>query len=549
MMRQAGGNANYQFNIYDQTGTLRKTMGEFAPVGTQEYQFSFDFTVKVNKGDKLYFYILNTEDPSGGTSETSHGVNMQGGAFSMTFFTATPATHCQALRPNYIYDYLVQQMNGTENPAIVTQSLLLDGPLFQAAITCSDAILTSQVARIYQAGDNLQIGATYEVYGDRATGGVVHYFNPAGVATNFPIGSTFVAIFGQTTFTNDADTDCFVQQVSNNPQILISFNQFFKAIYGIQGAQAGVGLDPMASGKYCLEDLRYFYRGTPNSAMSNQAALDLGVNIDVKSPRFEVSDMCVNSIKGGYEDPQLTALNASQEVNSSVAYGTLITSPVRELDITSPINAACFAIEEKRIQPGYSQPSSGLSGTFYLNSAASRSDNSNHFVWITTVPDSVSGFYQPLTCAAGCKLFSGVDGSYYNWMLSPKRNLLRGTNYLASIFDKMQGYQILLTQAKKNSALVTVDMNGFRVSESDPVNISDLGSQIFLPYYDNLTTGLDFNAEQLLSVNPYGEIWYMYRGINWKGFIAEVSVDKGENTPQTFKVLLSPSNDLSKRVF
>lgn len=537
-----GGTGQYQFNIYNQDGTLVKTLAQSPPViGTVEFTFQFDFSLQIAKGDKLYFYILNILNPSDG--ELNHGVNMQSGSMSLTYFTSTPATHCQALRPAYVFDYLVQQMNGTENPSVITQSRLLDGALFQACITCSNAILTSQVATIYQSGDNLQIGSIYKVFG-----GIVHYFDTSGSAANYGVGSTFKAILGHSEFTTDPDQDGFVQQENNNPQLLLSFNQFFKSIYGIQGGQAGVGIDPTVGGKYCLEDLRYFYRATPNSAGPNQAALDLGINIDVKSPRLEVADMCVNSIKGGYSDPQLTALNGGQEVNSSVEYGTLITSPVAVLDITSPINASCYAIEEKRIQPGFNQPSSGLSGTFYLNSAASRSDNDNHFVW-TRHEAEEGGWFQPLTVSDGCSKWQGVDDSFYNWYLSPKQNLLRGSNYLASIFDKMGGQQIFLTQPKKNASLVTVDFNGRRVAEADAVNISDLGAQIFLPYYDNVTTGLQFNAEQMLSLNPFGEVWFMYRGINWKGFIHEVTVDCGANSPQSFKLLLAPGNDLSQRIF
>lgn len=535
--------AQYQFNIYNQAGTLLKTIAETPVVTTTvEFTFDFDFSLSVSKGDKLYFYIVNILDDTYGSSDTGHGVNIQGGSMSLTYFTSTPASHCQALRPAYVFDYLVQQMNGTENPQIVTQSFLLDGPLFQACITCSNAILTSQVATIYQAGDNLQIGDTYKVFG-----GIVHYVDSSGNATDYGIGSTFKALLAFPTFTTDPDQDGFVQQENNNPQLLLSFNTLFKAFYGVQGAQCGVGLDPVVN-KYCMEDLRYFYRPTPTSATPNMAALDLGTNIDINSPRLEVSDLCVNAIKGGYADPQLTALNGGQEVNSSVAYGTLITSVIRTLDITVPINASCYAIEEKRIQPGFNQPTQGLSGTFYLNSAASRSDNDNHFVWVGSTVDVDSGFYQPLTVAQGCTSFAGVDGSFYNWPLTPKQNLLRGTNYLASIFDKVQG-QIALTQAKKNASLVTVDLNGRRVAEADVVNIADLGPQMFLPYYDNIVTGLQFNAEQMLSLKPFSEIWYTYRGVVWKSFIQEISVDKGANSPQSFKVLLAASNDLSLRVF
>lgn len=546
-----GGNAQYQFNIYNQAGTLLKTLATSPVVSaTVEFTFDFDFSLNVSKGDKLFFYIKNIIDPTLDDG-TGHGVNMQLGAMRLTYNTSTPATHCQALRPAFILDYLIQQMNGPENPSVTTQSRLLSpgGALYQACITCSNAIQTSQVATLYQAGDDMQIGDNYQVFG-----GIIHYVNTSGIATDYGPGQIFKAILGHPEFTTDPDQDGFVQQENNNPQLLLSYNIFFKAIRGLMGAQLGAGLDPTnldTSGmpKYCMEDLRYFYRATAKGAGSNQAAIDLGIDIDVNSPRLEIAeDLLINGIKGGYANPQLTSLNGGKEVNAGVIYGTNIVTTSNVLDITSPINASPYAIEEKRIQPGFNQPSAGLSGTFYLNSAASRSDNDNHFVYVRPIAEE-AGYFQPLTVSDGCQSWSNVASEVYNWILSPKQNLLRGSNYLASVFDKLTGYTIFITGADKNISMVTVDNNGRRVAEGDDVNISDLGAQIFLPYYDNVVTGLPFNAEQMLSINPFGEFWYQYLGLTCKAFINTVSVDCGANTPQSFKGLLTPGNDLSLRVF
>jgi hypothetical protein len=113
----------------------------------------------------------------------------------------------------------------------------------------------------------------------------------------------------------------------------------------------------------------------------------------------------------------------------------------------------------------------------------------------------------------------------------------------------MGSYKIYITGADKNTQMVTVDLNGRRVADGEDVNISDLGPQIFLPYYDTVTTGFQFNAEEMLRINPMGELWYFYRGVNWKAFIQDVTVDCGQNSPQSIKGLLTPANDLSLRVF
>jgi hypothetical protein len=541
-----GGACTYEFNIYNQNGTLLKTMGTVAADATSEHHISFDFSLSVAKGDKLYFYIRNATYPFLDQG-TSHGVNMQDGSMRLTYYTATDATHCQALRPGYIFDYLIQQMNGTDNPTVVTLSRLLDkgGSLYNACITCSNSILTSQETNTYQAGDNLQYGNEY-----RVLGGDIGYYDSSGLPRIYHPAEIFKAVLPHNTFTTTPDQDGFVQQQNNNPQLLYSYNAFFKTFYGVQGAQLGTGIDPGNGGRFYMEDLRHSFQQTPSNATPNMAALDLEDQITVDSPRLETAqDLIINGINGGYKNPQLTSLNGAKEVNAGVKYGTAITVTSNKLDIVCPTNASPYLIEELRIQPGADRPSNGLSGSFYLNSASSRSDNDNHFVWVEDNPVAGQTYYKPLTVEKGCSYYSGVEKGYYNWMLSPMRNVLRGSNYLASVFDKMQEYKVYITGADKNTSMITVDANGLRVSEYDDINISDLPAQIFLPYYDNVTTGIKLNAAQMLATNPLGEFWYNYRGIRWKAFIQDVVIDYGSVTPKSIKGLLTPANDLSLRVF
>lgn len=543
-----GGNAQYQFNIYNQAGTLVKTLATSPVVSTTvEFTFSFNFSVNVSKGDKLYFYILNILDPSAGTGETTHGVNMQQGSMQLTYYTSTPATHAQGLRAGFVFDSLIQQMNGTENPAVVTQSRLLNGPfvsgyispLSQLVITCSNAILTSQLATIYQAGDTLQTGNTYQVFGDPVLGGVVHYFNSAGFATDYPIGSTFRAIFGQPNFTNDSDTDCYIQQVSNNPVLIYSWTSFFKSIQGLCFGQMATGIDP-ATGMYCMEDERYFFR--PNSL-----ALDLGTNIDINWKRDPNLDLCCNAIRGGYNDEQYDALNGPQEVCSTVEYVLPNVTPIRKVEFISPTGAAPYSIEQIRILPGFNNPPNGVNGNFYLNSAASRSDAKNWFVWIRSVPETGQAWYRPELVSDVGGTITGVNANYYNWYITPKQNMTRGFGHLVSLLDKMGSYALVKTLSLKNDAMVTT-VAGVRVAEADDVKIANMGKPIYLPYTWTVPTGLPINAQSLLEINPFGYIQFTDRGVTWQMFIDDVSVDDAQNTQQVFKGRPVPASDLSKLI-
>lgn len=520
----------WQFNIYKSDGTLVKTLYTTPVLSTTTQQnFGFDFSVTLNTNDRLFFYVKNMAGIGFGSGPP--GVNIQRGAISLSYSTISPPTYCKALRASYVYNYLIDQMNGQENPVVITQSNLLNIELKNLAITCSNSILTSQLDTLYQAGDNLQIGGSYVVLGGQIT-----YVTGAGITRSYNVNDTFTAIVGFPTFTTTLLADGFVRQISVNPQIILSFKDFFQSIYAVKGAQAALGLD---NGVLCLEDLSYFFR-------QGIMTLDLGTEITANSFKLTPNlDVAFNTIKVGYQDQQYDAINGSQEVNSEQVYTTNLTTPVKELNLISPIRADAYGIEAIRTTPGFGNVPTGQVSSFYVNTAASKSDNDVFFLWLKDAPETGHTHYQPLTVSGGTMSFSGVDPSYYNWVLSPKQNLLRGGNYVASVLDKMKGYQIILKSALKNANMVTVDLTGRRVAEADPVNISDLGAQIFLPYYVTVNTGLEFNAQELLDGNPYGEIWFTYGNVKYKGFINEVSVDEGQNTSQDFKLILTPGNKTS----
>jgi hypothetical protein len=503
----------YEINVYRSGNVLVKTIATLTNLvfgSEQPFSATADFTVSVPKDDRLFFYIKNN-----GGSDTNHGVQIQDGNFSLSYTTISPATQCKGLRASYVYNKLITLMNGQENAPVVTQSKLLTIELNQLVMTCSNSILVSQLDNIYQAGEPLQIGGKYLVIAAD-----IGYYTPTGVSKIYTPGQTFKAIPGKPNFTT-ADGG-FVRQILSAPQIIISWKDFFQAIYAIKGGQAGFGFD---QGVACLEDLSYFYR-------QGLKALDIGKNISANSFKLTPNtDFSFNTIKVGYNDEQYDFLNGVQEVNSEQNYTTSLTSPKNELNLVCPVRADPYGIESIRIIPA----------NVNANSAASKSDNDNFFIWIKPDKEDGEDYYQPLTVGEAASTYSGIDASYYNWFLSPKQNLLRGSNFLASVLDKMKGYQITLTSGLKNTDMVTI-VSGRRVAESDPINISDLGAQIFIPYNIEFDTGLEFNALELLDVAPYGEVWLNYINVQYKAFITEVSVDVAQNSTQGFKLLLTPWN-------
>jgi hypothetical protein len=110
----------------------------------------------------------------------------------------------------------------------------------------------------------------------------------------------------------------------------------------------------------------------------------------------------------------------------------------------------------------------------------------------------------------------------------------------------MKGYKIILTGANKNTAMVTIDNNGRRVAEADPIYINQLPKPLFIPIYCTFKPGLPTNALQMIDSLPYGYITFTYNNQQFKMFADTISVDVGQNTEQEIKGLLTPDNDLTQ---
>jgi hypothetical protein len=589
---------HYQFNIYKTGGTLVRTLSDVTNSITLQNSFNFDFAVKLNKDEKLFFYILRLDS----TSTGPNGVNMQSGNMTLSYETISPGTMCKALPASYLFGKLLEKMNTNldsgPNQPVLFKSDLLTGPLADLVITSSDSIraalgslfkstdtlfpgsyqvvvdgvtynghayalndifsfvsgynnftgigtlqkvVSGLVGTVYNPGDQLQAGGKYLVGGAPTT--FVTYNS-----INYLVGVSFPYVLGQATFTGSSNTS-FVEQVGVAPQIITNFKDFYQTLLGVQGGNISFGIenipnpstDPLAVannptvGRCFIENLDYVYRGTIGNL--NAGIVDKGIKLTA------AIDLMGNTLKVGYRDRQYTALNGYSEVNSQQNYITSLVTPKKEIDLQCVYRADPYGIEEIRVSQN--------------DTAASRSDNDTFMVWKKPNPENTVPFtyYHPLRTEGlminptnGLPMISGVDPSYYNWKLSPKSNLLRGGNYLASIFYNMKGYKITLSSALKNTALVTTDVNGLRVAEADPIYTSTLPAPLFIPIYASFKPGLPSNALAMIDSVPYGFITFTYNSIQYKMFADTITVDVGQNTEQEFKGLLTPGNDITQLI-
>lgn len=492
--------SNFEINLYNNNGIKLKTIwaGSSTTAPTL-FNFDFDFTVGVGNTQRLFWYFENLTN-----TNTNIGFRVDKGDFNLNYLTSSPATEIKALKAGYVFNELIQLMNGkgadgTYTP-IPTQSYLLNEALKPLVITCSNSIRKIENGTQYSPGNTLSYGSTYQV----VNGSIIYnttVYNP---------GQKFKAVVGAQSFTSANDGSVIL--VSFAEYINTSFKDFFQTIKSIQGGDCSFGIE---KGVACLETLSYVYRPVETLNIGKDRR---GVNI---TPAL---DLLFNSISIGYRDQQYDSLNGYQEVNSEQTYRVTGIPVNKQLDLISPYRADPYGIEALRVTP--------------IDTAASRSDNDIFLLWLN------GDMSAPLTTLN----ITGVDAgsSYYNWMLSPKHNLLRGGAYLASIFDKLKGYQIIFTSAAKNFGMVVTE--GQRVAESDNIDISSLPSPIFKPYYIDCSTDLEEGALNNIDIKPFGYVSFNYRNTQLKGYIQNISVDAGQNSTRDYKLLMTPDNDLVKLI-
>jgi hypothetical protein len=99
-----------------------------API--QEYNASFDETVSLIAGQKLFLYFFAA------LPNNTSSIEIDEGDFEINYETISPPSFCKALRPKYVFQKLIERMNTSAFPI---QSFLLD-QWDQLCITSGDAI-------------------------------------------------------------------------------------------------------------------------------------------------------------------------------------------------------------------------------------------------------------------------------------------------------------------------------------------------------------------------------------------------------------------------
>lgn len=329
---------------------------------------------------------------------------------------------------------------------------------------------------------------------------------------DYPIQSTLLDQWEQLTITSGDG----IRQIPN-AVVKTSFRDFFTSISALLCAGSGV-----ENATVTLEQRSSYFRNVKTLSM-----------LDSKDVKITpANDLLFNRIKVGYPNQTYDEINGKDEINSQQNYVIDSINTDKELDLMSIYRADAYGIEFLRIN---------LEGK---NTTDSDSDNDVFFVYADRQPLD-DGSYPPFRDG----VITGVSAgdSFYNWYISPKRNLMRWGAYIRSVYYKNDGYQIRFSSALKNAA-VTSSTFGVSVTENANVFLAELEPPYFTPMYADFITKLPNDLWRYFGGGIYGYGEFIYKGVTMQGFFIESEIDLAMNSEREFKLLLTINNNLTQLI-
>lgn len=293
-------------------------------------------------------------------------------------------------------------------------------------------------------------------------------------------------------------------------KVKTSFADFFKSISAVTCAGHSV------ENKVTLETRQSYFRNAKTISMLDSTEVSLKT----------ATNLLFNKIKTGYPNKTYDEINGKDEINSTQEYVIDSVGTDKELDIRSVYRADAYGIEFLRIN---------LEGK---STTDNDSDNDVFFVYANATPE-IDGSYKPFTNGTVTGVSAG--NTFYNWYISPKRNLRRWGSFIRSVYYNNSGYQIRFTESEKNANVTTV-VSGESVTENSNIFMSELDQPYFIPMYAEFDTNLPNDLWQYFNNAVYGYGEFMFKGYVFNGFFMEAEVELALNSPRRFKLLLTTDN-------
>lgn len=295
--------------------------------------------------------------------------------------------------------------------------------------------------------------------------------------------------------------------------------EFCRVIHG-----AGVGIE----GKVIrVEPFAYFL--TPSSIQQ------LGEARDFKT--VPANDLHFNTIKFGYQPPQIDDVNGKFEFCATYTMTTPRLRVVKELALVCPYQAAPYYQEITRVN---------------LEGKATTDDSSDNEVMLLSIDidnpqvDPELGTYYLLKRPAYDSIEGEVDhDSVYNIELSPRRILRTHKPWINSCLYEFVSQTMKYQTSDKNSTLKTV-LNGEVFDEDGDETIGE--EILFLPWYFEFDTMVPVNLVDIEESDPntgFATDWY---DKNFEGILIKAAIAPNDDKEQVFKLLATKDTQLENLI-
>jgi hypothetical protein len=256
--------------------------------------------------------------------------------------------------------------------------------------------------------------------------------------------------------------------------------------------------------------------------------IDLGEVSKMKV--YPASDLLINNIKVGTPNQEYDDVNGKQEFNTTHEYSAPITRVAKDLNLVSVYRADCYGIEFTRLN---------------LDGKSTTDNDSDNDVFMIQIeddpqPDGTWKLDRFLNAGATGLL---TPSTVFNLYLTPARALRRNGGYIRSLFYKLEHKYLTFQTTDKNDQVVAGG-----ITENADVQIVSLDPALFSCNYLEFETKVPVDTLELLKANPLKAFAGTWAGFSFVGIPDKVSVQPGDNGAQTFKLLASPTTDLTQLI-
>lgn len=321
-----------------------------------------------------------------------------------------------------------------------------------------------------------------------------------------------------------------------------SFSRFWQSISSIWD----LGFD-IINGVPTIEEKSFFFNEEIQIA-------DLG---QVRSHRISAANELVfNDIRTGYEKQDYDTELGRQEINNGQTWVSPISSGKKTLNIVSDYRADAYGVNQIRERAFYN-PNRNETET------DDSTDDDIYIIYCELLPyfppteiiDNSSGSPVVTYLRQGLYavtleglVYSGIEENkyFFNWMLSPKRNLINHSRFLAvCMYGEINQDKVLEMTRSDKWKNFNVTYKGESFYEETPIQISSLQGAYFMPFEVTIQAAFPEYFYQNYIQNPTGYISFVVNEQEYRMFIKEIEFDIAENSDFEVTGLLCPNQNLT----